>query len=118
MTQTQRPVFRGRHRAGSGSPTTHAGRRRARAFCRPLQAEPLVPPELRAEHELLTNILYKNKNQHRRAKYFKQLQGVGRELDTLARLQLDGTLCALGAALAAGLASSTLPVVSLHVTMG
>ncbi|KAL6771914.1 hypothetical protein ACKKBG_A28270 [Auxenochlorella protothecoides x Auxenochlorella symbiontica] len=79
---------------------------------------PLVHPMLDMETMVLDRLLYRNKHQHRHAKYFQQLREVRRGLRSLASLQLDAALRALHDALQAGASRHALPTISMHLSLG
>lgn len=80
--------------------------------------EPLLPPGLWYEYAILRKLLYRNKSQHRKTKYFQHLQAVDRQMRLLQSTECEDLSLRMVQAVQRGLANSGLPTVSMHRTLG
>ena len=80
--------------------------------------EPLVPAGLWYDCAILRKLMYKNKSQHRRTKYYQHLQAVERNVRLLRLTCCDELAAAMAQSIQQGLVKATLPVVSMHRTLG
>lgn len=80
--------------------------------------EPLIPAGLWYDCAILRKLMYKNKSQHRRTKYYQHLQAVERDVRLLRLTCCDELAAAMAQSVQQGLVKATLPVVSMHRTLG